>query len=104
MITMIDLPPILVPRTQAIEDSSLLIDIQQHQPDITAPENTSATQTHPPPNTLLATSLYTPMDSPTTSPGYMSEDGDNTDNLSRFSFFVTISFRTRFNNFALHRP
>lgn len=93
---MLDLPPILVPRNLTIEDPSLLIDIQQHQPDITAPENTSATQTQPPPNTLLAASPYTPMDSPTTPPGYMSEDGDNTDNLSTgFDFYLLIYFNVK---------
>ena len=78
-----DLPPILVPRTQAIDETSMLCDIQPHQADIPTAENTSAPASQPPPNTLVAVSPYTSMDSPTTPPGYMSEDGDNNDNLSK---------------------
>ncbi|XP_065222865.1 mothers against decapentaplegic homolog 3 [Planococcus citri] len=77
-----NLPPILVPRTQAIDEASMLCDIQPHQADIPAAENISAPASQPPPNTLVAVSPYTSMDSPTTPPGYMSEDGDNNDNLS----------------------
>lgn len=79
----IGLPAILVPRNTSTEEAPLLIDLQQHQTDITAPENTSAIQAQPPPNALLTTSPYTPMDSPTTPPDYLSEDGDNNDNLSK---------------------
>lgn len=79
----IGLPAILVPRNTSTEETPLLIDLQQHQTDITAPENTSAIQAQPPPNALLTTSPYTPMDSPTTPPDYLSEDGDNNDNLSK---------------------
>ncbi|CAH0383895.1 unnamed protein product [Bemisia tabaci] len=62
------LPAVLVPRLSETANSEppLLVDLQQ----LTAPENTSA----PPPTATL--------DPPTTPPGYMSEDGDNNDNLS----------------------
>lgn len=83
------MPPILVPRTPNVEDPPMLIDLNQ-EIDLTAPENTSAPQI--PPTALQSTSLlhspYTPMDSPTTPPGYMSEDGDNNDNLSNYYLFL----------------
>lgn len=82
LVSTTSLPAILVPRNTSTEETPLLIDLQQHQTDITAPENTSAIQAQPPPNALLTTSPYTPMDSPTTPPDYLSEDGDNNDNLS----------------------
>lgn len=83
-----DLPPILVPRSLAVEEPSI-IDIQQHQFEL-SPENTPAARSQAPPNTLLASSPYTPMDSPTTPPGYLSEDGDNNENLSNTEFYNVI--------------
>ncbi len=76
-----------MPRSQTTEEPSLLIDIQQHQSDITAPENTSAAQAQAAVN-LLSASPYTPMDSPTTPSGYLSEDGDNNDNLSTVTLLL----------------
>ncbi|KAK7605362.1 hypothetical protein V9T40_007220 [Parthenolecanium corni] len=76
-----NLPPILVPRSAAVEESPLLIDIQQHQFEL-SPENSPAARSRAPPNTLLTSSPYAPMDSPTTPPDFLSEDGDNNDNLS----------------------
>ncbi|KAK7601404.1 hypothetical protein V9T40_008845 [Parthenolecanium corni] len=80
LVSSTNLPPILVPRSLAVEEPSI-IDIQQHQFEL-SPENTPAARSQAPPNTLLASSPYTPMDSPTTPPGYLSEDGDNNENLS----------------------
>lgn len=76
------LPAIMVPRlsgdTISSSDTPLLVDINIHC-ELTAPENTSLSS-----STQQAVTSTTPssMDSPTSPPGYMSEDGDATDALS----------------------
>uniref|UniRef100_A0A8D9EL71 Mothers against decapentaplegic homolog n=1 Tax=Cacopsylla melanoneura TaxID=428564 RepID=A0A8D9EL71_9HEMI len=76
------LPAIMVPRlsgdTISSSDTPLLVDINIHC-ELTAPENTSL-----PSSAQQAVTSTTPssMDSPTSPPGYMSEDGDATDALS----------------------
>lgn len=72
------LPAIMVPRLsgETNSEASLLGDLNIHC-EVTAPENISI-----PPQSRGSVCTSTSMDSPTSPPGYMSEDGDNADQLS----------------------